>query len=185
MRKIIAAINITLDGFCNHTAMIADKEIHQHYNELLSDADAVLYGRTTYELMEYWRAVVKNPTGNQSMDEFALTIDKIPKIVFSNTLKKLDWKTATLAKKGLKEEVLELKQSVNAGSKSILVGSPTLIATLTRLNLIDEFQLCIHPIILGSGLPLFKEINNRINLKLLKTKTFDCGAVILYYEPKK
>lgn len=185
MRKLVAAINITLDGFCDHTAVIADEEIHQHYNELLHNADAVLYGRVTYQLMEYWRTILKNPTGIKSMDDFAVTMDSIPKIVFSNTLKNLDWKTARLAKKNLKEEILELRQSRNGGSKDILVGSPGLIATLTGLNLIDEFQLCIHPIILGKGLPLFKNIHDSVKLKLLKIKTFGCGAVTLYYESTK
>jgi len=182
MRKIIAAINMTLDGFCDHTAMIADDEIHQHYNELLSSAGIVLYGRITYQLMEYWATVVKNPTGIKSMDEFAVTIDNIPKIVFSNTLKNVEWKTAKLAKRDIKEEVLELKQQAG---KNILVGSPSLIVALTQLDLIDEYQLCVQPIILGNGLPLLKNINDRINLKLLKTKTFSSGSITLYYERTK
>jgi dihydrofolate reductase len=185
MRKLIAAINMTLDGFCNHTAMIADEEIHQHYNELLRNADTVLYGRITYQLMEYWLTVVKNPTGNKAMDEFAVTIDNIPKVVFSHTLKNLEWKTARLAKRDIKEEILELRQPHNGGSKSILVGSRSLIAALLNLNLIDELQICVQPIIAGKGLPLLDNINDRINLKLLKTKTFGCGAVTLYYEPTK
>ena len=83
MRKLIAAINLTLDGFCDHTALIADEEIHQHYNELLSNADTILYGRITYQLMESgWPPIVKNPTGNKSMDEFAVIIDNIPKLFF-------------------------------------------------------------------------------------------------------
>src|SRR5258705_3764208 len=183
MRKLIAAINMTLDGFCEHTALIADEEIHQHYTELLTNAGILLYGRITYQLMEsYWPTVVKNPMGIKSMDEFAVAIDNIPKIVFSNTLKNVEWKTAKLAKKDIKEEVLELKQQAG---KDILVGSRSLIVTLLNLNLIDEFQLCVHPIILWSGLtPLLKNINDRINLKLFKTKTFGCGAVMFYYEPK-
>jgi len=171
---------MTLDGFCDHTAIIADEEIHQHYSELLRSGDTVLYGRITYQLMEYWPTVLKNPTGNKSLDEFAVVIDNIPKIVFSHTLQHVEWKTARLAKRDLKEEVLELRQQTG---KDILVGSRSLIVTLMNLNLIDEFQLCIHPIILGSGLtPLLKNINDKINLKLLKTKTFGCGAVALYYE---
>jgi len=186
MRKLIAAMNMTLDGFCDHTTMVADDEIHQHYNELLHSAGVVLYGRITYQLMEYWATVVKNPTGIKSMDEFAVTMDNIPKIVFSNTLKNVEWKTAKLAMRDIKEEVLELKQSGYGGNKDILVGSPGLIITCMKLNLVDEFQLCVHPIILGSGLiPLFKNINDRIDLKLLKTKTFSCGAIALYYEPAK
>ena len=186
MRKLIAAINMTLDGFCDHTAMIADEEIHQHYSELLSNAGTLIYGRITYQLMEsYWPTVVKNPSGIRSMDEFAVAIDNIPKIVFSNTLKNVEWRTAKLARRGIKEEVLELKQSRNSGSKNIIVGSPSLIVALTQLDLIDEYQLGVQPIVLGTGSPLFKNIKDRVNLKLLKTKTFGCGAVALYYEPIK
>jgi dihydrofolate reductase len=183
MRKLIAAINMTLDGFCDHTALIADEEIHQHYNELLTNADTLLYGRITYQLMEsYWPTVVKNPTGNKPMDEFAVIIDNISKIVFSRTLKNVDWKNTKLKKEVIKEEVLELKQQAG---KNILVGSPSLIVALTQLDLIDEYQLGVQPIVLGSGLPLFKNVKDRINLKLLKAKTFGCGAVTLYYEPTK
>jgi len=186
MRKLIAAINMTIDGFCDHTAGIADDEIHQHYNELLSSADTLIYGRITYQLMEsYWPSVVKNPTGNKPTDEFAVLINNISKIVFSRTLKSVDWKNTELKKEIIREEILELKQSGNGGSKNILAGSPSLIVALAQLDLIDEYQLCVHPIILGSGLPLFKSIRERIDLKLLKTKTFGCGAVTLYYEPAK
>src|SRR5688572_29761785 len=180
MRKLIAAINMTLDGFCDHTAVIADEELHQHYNELLSNAGTLLYGRLTYQLMEsYWPAVVKNPTGNKPMDEFAVLIDNISKIVFSRTLKNVDWKNTKLKKEIIKEEILELKQQAG---KDIFAGSPGLIVALTQLDLIDEYQLAIHPIILGSGLTFFKNIRERVDLKLLKTKTFGCGAVMHYYE---
>jgi dihydrofolate reductase len=182
MRKIIAAMNMTLDGFCDHTAMIADEEIHDHYSELLRSGGTVLYGRITYQLMEYWPTVLKDPTGNRSMDEFAEVIDKIPKIVFSNTLQHVEWKTATLAKRDIKEEVSELKRQAG---KDILVGSPSLIIACMNLDLIDEYQLSVQPTVLGSGLPLFKNIKDRVDLKLIKTKTFGCGAVTFYYEPAK
>ncbi|MEX0721248.1 MAG: dihydrofolate reductase family protein [Balneolaceae bacterium] len=183
MRKLIAAINMTLDGFCDHTTLIADDEIHQHYNELLRNADTIIYGRITYQLMEsYWPTVVKNPTGNKPAEEFAVAIDNISKIVYSHTLKNVEWKNAKLAKGGIKEEVLELKQQTG---KDILVGSRSLIVALMNLNLIDEFQLCVQPIIAGKGLPLLENIDDRVNLKLLKTKTFGCGAVTFYYEPLK
>ena len=180
MRKVIAAINMTLDGFCDHTAIIPDEEIHQHYADLLSKADTVLYGRITYQLMEFWRTLVEHPSGEKSMDDFAIVMDKTPKIVFSHTLKNVDWKSAKLATRDLEEEVLELKQQ---SGKDIFVGSPSLIVALTKLNLIDEYQLCVHSVIVGNGLPLFKNITDRTALKLVKTKTFSGGAVILYYEP--
>ena len=174
---------MTLDGFCNHTAMIADDEIHQHYNELLSNADTLIYGRITFQLMEsYWPSVVKNPTGKKPMDEFAVLIDNISKIVFSRTLKNVDWRNTELKKEVIKEEVIELKQQAG---KNILVGSPSLIVALAQLELVDEYQLSVQPTILGTGLPLFKNIKDRINLKLVKTKTFGCGAVALYYDSTK
>ena len=179
MRKLIAAMNMTFDGYCDHTSMIADDEIHQHYTDLLNSGDTVLYGRITYQLMEYWPTVLKNPTGNRSMDEFAIAIDKISKVVFSNTLKDLEWKTARLAKQNLKEEVSELKKQTG---RDILVGSPGLIVQCTNLNLIDEYQISVHPTLAGKGLLLFKNLNDKVDLKLIKTKTFGCGAVTFYYE---
>ena len=180
MSKIIAAINMTVDGFCDHTSGVPDEEIHQHYADLLRSAGTILYGRTTYQLMEFWRTVLENPTGDKAMDDFAVAIDNIPKIVFSRTLKSVDWKSAKLASQDLDKEVLDLRQQTG---KDVLVGSPGLIVALTKLNLIDEYQLCVHPLIAGSGLPLFKNISEKIMLKLIKTKTFTGGAIILYYEP--
>ena len=183
MRKLIAAINMTLDGSYDHTAGIPDDEIHQHYTDLLSNADTILYGRITYQLMEYWRTLLENPSDEKSMNDFAIAIDKIPKIVFSHTLKNVEWESAKLANRDIEEEVLELKQSRNGGSKDILVGSRSLIIQLMKLNLIDEYQLCIHPVIAGTSLPLFENIKDRTVLKLIQTKTFSGGAVTLYYEP--
>jgi dihydrofolate reductase len=183
MRRLIAAINMTLDGFCDRTAMIADEELHQHYNELLSNAGAIIYGRKTYQLMEsYWPTVVKNPTGNEPIDEFAVLIENIPKIVFSHTLNNVEWKNSKLAKGDVKDEVLELKQQPG---KDIFVGSPSLIVASMNLNLVDEYQLCVHPVILGKGLPLFKGISDRTIVKLLKTKILSSGSIILYYEPTR
>lgn len=180
MRKVIAAINMTLDGLCDHTAIIPDDEIHQHYADLLSNADTILYGRITYQLMEYWRTLVKSPSGEKSMDDFAVVMDSIPKVVFSHTLKNVEWHSAKLSNQPIEEVVSELKKQ---SGKDILVGSRSLIIQLMKLNLIDEFQLCVHPVIAGSGLPLFENINDRTIFRLIKTKTFSGGAVTLYYEP--
>ncbi len=152
MRKLIAAINMTLDGFCDHTAGLPDEEIHQHYTELLRNADAILYGRVTYQLMGYWQTLIKNPSGEKSMDDFAMAIDKIPKIVFSHTLKDVVWDSARLSDQPIEEEVLELKQQ---SGKDILVGSRGLIIQLMKLNLIDEYQLCVHPVVAVCGLHFF------------------------------
>ena len=182
MKKLIAAINMTLDGFCDHTAGIADEEIHQHYNDLLRSADTLIYGRKTYQLMEsHWPAIVKKPTGIKETDEFAILIDNIAKIVFSRTLQDVTWKNTKLKKEIIKDEIRELKKQPG---KNIIVGSPSLIVALMQLNLIDEYQLNVQPIVLGNGLPLFKNIKDTINLRLIKTKIFKCGSIALYYEPQ-
>ena len=175
---------MTLDGFCDHTAIMPDEEVHQHYTDLLNNGGVVLYGRITYQLMQFWQTLITNPSGEKSMDDFAMAIDKIPKIVFSHTLKNTGWGSAKLANQSIEEEVAALKQSRNGGSKDIFIGSRSLIIQLMKLHLIDELQLCVHPVIAGSGLPLFENINNRTVLKLTKTKTFSGGAVTLYYQPK-
>ena len=181
MRKLIAAINMTIDGFCDHTSMVADEELHQHYAELLNHAGTILYGRTTYQLMEdYWPSVVRNPTGNKATDDFAIAIENIPKLVFSNSLKTVDWKNVRLAMAGLEEELTSLKQEPG---NDLLVGSRSLIVALSDLHLIDEYQLCVHPVVAGSGLPLFKDTNDKTTFKLMKTKTFGSGSIILYYRP--
>ena len=177
---------MTLDGICDHTTGVADEGLHQHYSDLVDNAGVILYGRTTYQLMQFWQTLVQNPSGEKSMDHFAMAIDKVPKIVFSHTLKNVEWKTAKLATRDIEEEVLELKRSRPAsggsGSKDIFVGSRSLILQLMKLNLIDEYQLCVHPVIAGTGLPLFENISDRTVLKLLKTKSFNSGAIILYYK---
>ncbi|RZJ33272.1 MAG: dihydrofolate reductase [Flavobacterium sp.] len=185
MGKIIAAINMTLDGFCDHTAVVADDGLHNHYSELLKSTSLILYGRKTFQLMEYWRDAARHPTGIKADDEFAAVMDKIPKIVFSRTLKSTDWESARLAQRPLKDEVLQLRQSEEYHGKDILVGSPSLIATLTKLRLIDEYQLCVHPVVAGNGLPLFKDVDEKFVLALLKTKTLSSGATVLYYRGVK
>lgn len=171
---------MTLDGFCDHTAITPDEEIHQYYADLLRKADTILFGRVTYQLMQYWKTVVDNPTGNQSMDEFAMVIGQIPKIVFSHSLKDTGWETAKLSSRTIEEEILDLRQQ--PGSQ-VLIGSRSLIIQLMKLNLIDEYRICVHPVIAGGGLPLFENVNNRASLTLVKTKTFGSGAIVLYYKP--
>ncbi|MDQ0475552.1 MULTISPECIES: dihydrofolate reductase family protein [Chryseobacterium] len=180
MRKVIAAINMTIDGICDHTAGIPDEDLHQHYTKLLDNSGVILYGRITYQLMQFWQTLIMNPSGQKSLDGFAVAIDKIPKIIFSHSLKNTEWESATLATKDIEKEVFELKQQ---SGKDILVGSRSLIIQLINLNLIDEFQICIHPMIEGKGLPLFDKIKDRTVFRLLKTKTFGSGAIVLYYEP--
>lgn len=182
MRKVIAAMNMTLDGYCDHTYGIADAELHDHYTELLNTAEVLLYGRITYQLMEdAWPAILKNPTGQKDLDDFASTIDRLPKIVFSKSDLKINWSSAHLTKRSPEEEVTALRQEPG---KDILVGSPSLINTLTKLRLIDEYQLCVHPVVAGKGLKLFRDQTESTKLNLFKMKTLGSGAVVFYYTPE-
>lgn len=180
MRKVIAAINMTLDGVCDHTAGVVDEDLHHHYSDLIKNAGVILYGRITYELMKFWLTLLNNPSDQKSMNEFAFLIDRIEKVVFSNTLKNTGWNTANISRLPLEETILELKQQ---SGKDILIGSRSLIIQLLNKNLIDEFQICIHPMIEGKGLRLFDQIKGRIIFKLIKTKSLNSGVTIFYYEP--
>jgi dihydrofolate reductase len=181
MRKLIAAMNMTLDGYCDHTVMSADEEIHQHYADLLRSAGAIIYGRVTFGLMEYWKSVLENPTGDKAMDDFAHAIHDVKKVVYSRTLESVDWRNTELKREIVKEELLDLKEQPG---KDIFVGSPSMIVQLGNLKLIDEYQLGVHPTVVGGGLQLFKNITDRIDLDLIKTKTFACGAIFVSYAPK-
>lgn len=182
MRKLIAAFNMTLDGVCDHTAGIPDDEIHQHYADLLRQAGTVLYGRTTYQLMTYWQAVAAKPTGPPATDDFAAVMDRVPKLVFSRTLNQLEWASAQLATRPLADEVVALKQQEG---EDLLVGSRSLIIQLLKLGLIDEFQLCVYPVVAGNGSPLFEGLHDRMTLTLVDTKIFRGGAVVLCYQPSE
>ncbi|QOJ28283.1 MAG: dihydrofolate reductase family protein [Ignavibacteriales bacterium] len=182
MRKLIAGINMTLDGRFDHTAVDPDEEIHNHYSEQLKNADTALFGRITYQLMTYWQTLLQNPSGNKAMDDFALAIDGIQKIVFSKTLTHTGWHSASIAKQGLRDEVLALRQMPG---RDILVSSRSIIVGLLNLNLIDELQLCIHPVAAGTGQMLFEDLNIRSKFALVNLKTFSGGAVLLCYQPLK
>ena len=108
-------MNMTLDGFCDHTAMVADDEIHQHYTDLLNDADSVIYGRKTFQLMEFWPPIVENPTGNKAMDDFAIAMDDIHKIVYSRTLEKVDWKTTELKRETIQRRNIRSQAASGQG----------------------------------------------------------------------
>jgi dihydrofolate reductase len=183
MRKIITSINMSLDGFCDHAANTPDDELHLHFNDLLRNSDTILFGRVTYELMEEsWPAILERPTGNAPVDEFAVLIDRISKVVFSRTLTRVQWKNARLAAAGLEEEASRLKR-LSGGT--ILAGSRSVIMALLRYGLLDELQLCVYPSVLGRGLPLFDGIGERIDFALRETRTLGSGVVILHYGPRK
>lgn len=180
MRKVVAAINMTLDGVCDHTVGLVDENLHRHYADLLANSGVILYGRKTYQLMQFWQTLLKNPSDQKSMNDFASSIDKIEKVVFSNTIKDTGWDSARLSNISLEQTILTLKQQAG---KNILIGSRSLIIQLLNKNLIDEFQLCIHPIIEGKGLRLFDQIESSLVFKVVNTKTLNSGVTIMYYAP--
>ena len=180
MRKVIAAINMTINGNCDHRAGLADDQLHQHYTDLLNQSGVILYGRSTYLLMQYWQTLLENPSGQASMDDFAQSIDRIPKLVFSHTLQDTGWASAALADQAPADTVRKLKE---LPGKDILIGSRSLIMQLLHNQLIDEFQLCLHPLLEGNGLNLFEDLQDRIIFKLNQTKALPSGAIVLYYQP--
>ena len=181
MRNIIVFENVTLDGFMAGPNgeidwAIRDDEITQYSKEGQDATDMFLFGRVTYEMMaSFW----PTPVGQSANPVFAEVLNNSPKIVFSTTLQKADWQNTGVVKELNKEEILKLKQQ--SGKNMMIFGSGTMVEHLTNLGLIDEYQLMVNPVILGKGKPLFKNIKDRINLKLVKTKTFSNGIVLLQY----
>ena len=131
---------MTLDGFCDHTAMTADDEIHQHYNELLSNAGTLIYGRITYQLMKYWKAVAENPTGEKVRDEFAMIMNKIPKIVFSHTHKNADWESAKQSPEPIENVRVLIAETIPTSMKILGVIFTILGAWMLILGIIHAIN---------------------------------------------
>ena len=178
MRKVVFGINITLDGGCDHTNMIADDELHEYFTGLLRNADIEIFGRNTYHLMyPYWHDVAMNQSETEVTNEFARTFDSIPKIVFSTTLKSVGWNNTTLLRSNLQEEIVKLKQQPG---KNISIGGLNIASQLAQSGLIDEYRFLIQPIIAGKGPRLFESVKN-FTLNLVESKTFGSGVVALHY----
>ena len=184
MRKLIFPINVSLDGFADHTVAIADDELHDFFiNYELNAVDAILFGRMTYQLLQsYWPTAPKDPRATKSMIEFAHKINAIPKIVFSNTLSDVNWNNTKLVKANAVEEVLKMKQGTG---KNLSIGGISLAQTFMKQSLIDEYWILVHPVIVGTGRRLFDGVNNKPDLKLMETKTFHSGVVVLHYKLNK
>ena len=179
MRKVVFAINITLDGCCGHESVVANDELHEYFTDLLRDSDIEIFGRNTYHLMyPYWHDVAINQSESKATNEFARTFDLIPKIVFSTTLQSVEWKNTTLLRSNLQEEVLRLKQQPG---KSISVGGLNIASQLAQSGLIDEYHFLIQPIVAGKGPRLF-ESGKDFTLELVGSKTFQSGVVALHYK---
>ena len=179
MRKVTFAINITLDGYCGHESGIADDELHEYFTGLLRDSDVHIFGRDTYHLMyPYWHDVAVNQSETKVINEFARIFDSIPKIVFSTTLKSVEWNNTTLLHSNLREEIIKLK---GQPGKNIAIGSLKVASQVAGWDLIDEYHFVVHPIIAGEGPRLF-ETGRNLTLKLVGSKTFRSGVVALHYK---
>ena len=179
MRKVVFAINITIDGYCGHETGIADDELHAYFTGLLREADIEIFGRNTYQLMyPYWHDVAVDQSETKIVNEFAQAYDSIPKIVFSTTLTSVEWNNTTLRSSNLREEILKLKQQPG---KNIFIGGLNIASQVAQWNLIDEYHFVVHPIIAGKGPRLF-ESGGGHSLRLVGSKTFRSGAIALHYK---
>ena len=181
MRKLIFAINITLDGCCDHTKQFADDETHEYFTQLLRDADLQVFGRKTYQLMvPYWPEVLKTQSATKADTEFARAFDSINKIVFSRSLDRAEDKNTRIVRTDLREEILKLKQEQG---KNILVGGVDIPSQLIELGLVDEYRFVVGPIIAGEGRRLLEGVilPEKLQLKLVESKTFKSGCVVLRY----
>jgi dihydrofolate reductase len=186
MRPVRYAINVTLDGCFDHREMIADEELHRHAAENLGQADALLFGRVTYEMMEAaWRAPAQTGARPDWMEEwmepFARTIDAAKKYVASSTLDRVDW-NAELVRGDLGKTVRQLKREPGKG---LFVGGVKLALSLTELGLIDEYEFIVHPRLSGHGPTLFAGLSKHVDLKLVSRLAFGSGAVAMRYEPRR
>ena len=187
MRPLRYSINVTLDGCCDHRVMIADEELHRRAAENLARADALLFGRVTYEMMEAaWRGVAQSGARPDWMPDwmepFARTIDSARKYVVSNTLDRVDWNAELVRGDHLGKAVQQLKQEPGKG---LLVGGVTLPMALAELELIDEYEFVVHPRLAGHGPTLFAGLSKLIDLKLVDRVEFGSGAVAMRYEPRR
>jgi dihydrofolate reductase len=182
MRPLRYSINITLDGCCDHRAIIADEELHRHAVANLAQADALLFGRVTYEMME---AAFRPPAGTGArpdwMEPFARTIDAARKYVVSRTMDRVDW-NAELVRGDLGMAVQQLKRE---SGKGLLTGGVKLPLALAELGLIDDYEFLVHPRLAGHGPTLFAGLSKRVDLKLVSRLVFGSGVMVMRYEPRR
>src|SRR5678815_4836799 len=182
MRPLRYSINVTLDGCCDHREGIPDEDLHRHAAENIAQADALLFGRVTYEMMEAaWRAPAQTGARPDWMEPFARTIDAAKKYVVSGTLNRVDW-NAELVRGDLGKAVQQLKRE---SGKGLFVGGVKLPLALTELGLIDEYEFVVQPRLAGHGPTLFAGLSKRVDLKLVSRLEFGSGAVAMQYEPRR
>ena len=182
MRPLRHSINVTLDGCCDHRAIPADEELHRHAIENFDGADALLFGRVTYQMMESaFRPAAGSESGTDGMEPFARTIDAARKYVVSSTLDRVDW-NAELVRGALADAVQQLKREPGNG---LLVGGVRLPLALAELGLIDEYEFVVHPRIAGHGPTLFAGLSRSIDLALVSRLELGSGAVAMRYVPRR
>jgi len=182
MRPLRYSINVTLDGCCDHRAIVPDEDLHRHASENIAQADALLFGRVTYEMMEAaWRPPTRTGERPDWMEPFARTIDAAKKYVVSNTLNRVDW-NAELVHGDLRKAVEQLKRE---SGKGLFVGGVKLPLALAELGLIDEYEFVVQPRLAGHGPTLFAGLSKHIDLKLVSRLEFGSGAVAMRYEPRR
>jgi len=184
MRKLIFAINTTLDGCVDHTKGVADDETHEYFTDLLREVDLLVFGRITYQLMvPFWPEVAKSQSMTKAENEFARAFVSINKIVFSRSLDSAEDQNTRIVRSSLRDEILKLKQEQG---KSILVGGVALPSQLIELGLVDEYRFVVGPIVAGEGRRLLEGVSlpEKLQLKLVESKIFASGCVALHYLKK-
>jgi dihydrofolate reductase len=181
MRKVIFAINTTLDGCVDHTKQMADDETHEYFTQLLREVDLGVFGRKTYQLMvPFWPDVARNQSMDKASNEFAKAFDSIHKVVFSRTLDRAEDKDTRIVRTNLRDEILKLKQ---AQGKNILIGGVDIPSQLIELGLVDEFRFVVGPIVAGEGRRLLGGVSlpERLQLRFVESRLFKSGCVALRY----
>ena len=181
MRNLIFAINITLDGCCDHTKFTPNEEIYDYFTPLMRSVDLLVYGRKTYQLMvPFWPDVAKTQSMTKAANDFAQTFDSIDKVVFSQSLDRAEAHNTRIVRTKLQDEMLKLKQEPG---KHILTGGVSVPSQLMELGLVDEYRFVVHPIIAGEGRRLLEGVSlqETLQLKLVESKVFESGCVALRY----
>jgi dihydrofolate reductase len=179
MGLLTFALNVTLDGCCDHREMTADDALLRYYTRLMDGAGGMLWGRTTYELMESaWPAVARDPNARPAFRAWARKLDAKPKHVVSTTRRDFPWSNTCRVDGNLREAIAALKRRTARG---LLVGSPTLSAALEQMGLIDEYRLAVHPVVAGHGPTLFAGLRPSLRMKLLDARRFESGVMALHY----
>ncbi|MGW7872636.1 dihydrofolate reductase family protein [Staphylococcus xylosus] len=191
MRKLVVFLHSSLDGFVEGPQGYMDigwitynHELEDFANEVLQTADTIVWGRKTYEMMyDYWPTVPSNENASEHELNHAKWIENVEKVIFSKALNSVDWHNSRLVKKNVKDEIIHMKQQ--EGEDIVVLGSPRFAHYLMQLDVVDEYKITVSPTLIGKGLPLFQNIHEQVDLKLIDNKTFESGALGLIYQKNK